>query len=179
MAIHWSATRSLYNSGNTGTGTFGSAVTLATAGTNDGFAGVAFAPQAPAITPVVSISSSTTAGSPQTITVTATYASGPNMGLTDTSYTGTVSFSSSDAQAILPANYTFTGANNGVEIFTNGVTLKTAGSQTVTATDTSASGSSTGTVAVSAGSVSQFVVSAPPGVAAGIAFSVTVSAEDQ
>ena len=35
----------------------------------------------------------------------------------------------------MPANYTFTAADNGVHTFT-GLTLKTAGSQTVTATDT-------------------------------------------
>ena len=142
-----------YTSGDSGIGTFGTAVTLATAGTDDTFAGVAFAPQAVAITPVVTISPSTTAGSPQTITVTATYASGPDMGDPDTSYTGTVSFSSSDsnAQVVLPGTYTFVSGDNGQHIFTNGVTLITAGSQTVTATDTSTGATSTGTVAVVGG----------------------------
>ena len=56
-----------------------------------------------------------------------------------TSYTGAISFSSSDPQAVLPASYRFTsgsGLDNGIHTFTNGVTLKTAGSQSVTATDT-------------------------------------------
>ena len=44
-----------YNSGDSGTGTFGSPVTLATAGTDDTFAGVAFAPQAADDHPVVTI----------------------------------------------------------------------------------------------------------------------------
>src|SRR5262249_55259118 len=50
------------------------------------------------------------------------------------SYTGTVHFTSSDPQAVLPANYTFVAADMGTHTFT--VTLKTAGSQTITATDT-------------------------------------------
>ncbi len=48
-----------------------------------------------------------------------------------TSYSGTVHFTSSDAQATLPANATLTG---GMGTFS--ATLKTAGSQTITATDT-------------------------------------------
>jgi hypothetical protein len=50
-----------------------------------------------------------------------------------TGYTGTVHFTSSSA-ATLPADYTFTPADQGVHTFC--VTLRTAGSQTVTATDT-------------------------------------------
>ena len=54
-----------YNSGNSGTGTFGTPTTLATAGADYGFAGVALAPQAPNVDLVVSSSSgSTTAGTP-------------------------------------------------------------------------------------------------------------------
>src|SRR5262249_34011481 len=51
-----------------------------------------------------------------------------------TSYTGTAQFTSSDASAILPPNYTFTAADQGMRAFT--VTLQTAGTQTVTVTDT-------------------------------------------
>src|SRR5205814_2304370 len=51
-------------------------------------------------------------------------------------YTGTMHFSSTDSQAVLPADYAFTAADQGVHIFTNGVTLKTAGSQTVTGNGT-------------------------------------------
>src|SRR5262249_18138591 len=57
-------------------------------------------------------------------------------GNTDTGYTGTVHFTSSDNQAILPSSYSFVGGDSGVHTFTNGVTLKTAGSQTITGTDT-------------------------------------------
>lgn len=39
----------------------------------------------------------------------------------------TVTFTSNDAQAVLPANYTFLAGDNGVHTFNNAVTLKTAG----------------------------------------------------
>jgi Ca2+-binding RTX toxin-like protein len=54
-----------------------------------------------------------------------------------TGYAGTVHFSTSSVAATLPADYTFTAADQGVSTFS--VTLRTAGSQTVTATDTHAS----------------------------------------
>ena len=76
----------------------------------------------------------TTAGTALSATVTALKSDGTK----DTGYTGTVHFTSSDAQAALPADYTFTtgsGGDNGHHTFTSGVTLKTAGSQTVIATD--------------------------------------------
>jgi hypothetical protein len=49
-------------------------------------------------------------------------------------HTCTTGHPSSDAQAVLPANYTF--VNSGVHVFTNGLTLKTTGEQSFTATDT-------------------------------------------
>ncbi len=51
-----------------------------------------------------------------------------------TGYTGTIHFTSSDAGATLPANYTFTAANGGNQSFS--ATLKTGGTQTITAADT-------------------------------------------
>ena len=96
-----------------------------------------------------------------------------------TGYTGTVHFTSTDGQAVLPANYTFTGGDAGVK--TVSVTLKTAGSKTVTATDT-VTGTITGTsgsVNVSAASISKLVVSAPGTATAGTAFNnLTVTAQD-
>ncbi|RYZ38838.1 MAG: hypothetical protein EOO71_22365 [Myxococcaceae bacterium] len=50
-------------------------------------------------------------------------------------YTGTVHFTSSDAQAVLPADTTFTAADRGQKVFT-GLVFKTAGTQSLTATDT-------------------------------------------
>jgi hypothetical protein len=55
-----------------------------------------------------------------------------------TDYTGTVHFTSSDASATLPADYTFTAADGGAHDFP--ITLRAAGSQTVTGTDTHAPG---------------------------------------
>src|SRR2546423_8620730 len=89
---------------------------------------------------------STTAGNAFNVTVTALDA----YGNTDTGYTGTVTFTSGDGQAVLPANYTFVGGDAGVHTFTNGVTLKSAGSQTVTgtATVTSSITGTSGTITV-------------------------------
>ncbi len=75
--------------------------------------------------------SPSTAGTPGSITVTAL----DQNGLPATGYTGTVHLTSSDAQAILPADYTFTAADHGTHTF-NGITLKTAGNQAITVTDT-------------------------------------------
>ena len=49
-------------------------------------------------------------------------------------YTGTVHFSTSDPQAILPADYTFTAADLGMHVFFP--VLKTAGTQTLSVADT-------------------------------------------
>ncbi|MCU1281296.1 MAG: Fibronectin type domain protein [bacterium] len=55
-----------------------------------------------------------------------------------TGYTGTVNFTSTDAAAVLPAAYTFTGTDAGAHDFM--VTLNTNGMQTLTVTDASDSG---------------------------------------
>ncbi len=116
-----------------------------------------------------------TAGTSFSLMVTAQNSSGA----TDTSYTGTVQFTSSDVQAGLPANFTFTAADAGTYTFT--VTLKTAGSQSITATDTTTS-AITGTlsgISVSPAPASQFVLSGLPSTTtAGVAQTVTVTAED-
>ena len=76
------------------------------------------------------------AGATNNVIVTAVGAGG----LRATEYTGTIRFTSSDDQAILPADYTFLPGDNGTKTFPAGVTLKTAGEQSVTATDTTSSG---------------------------------------
>jgi hypothetical protein len=53
-----------------------------------------------------------------------------------TGYRGTVHFTSSQRKTKLPANYTFTAADNGLHTFTNGVTFTKTGSATLTVTDT-------------------------------------------
>src|SRR5208337_4695106 len=112
-----------------------------------------------------------TAGTGETLTVTAE----DPYGNTDPSYTGTVQFTSSDAQAVLPANATLT---DGVGSFT--VTLKTAGTQSVTATDTvttSIAGTETG-IAVTPAAATPLAVAGAPGGTAGTGETLTVTAED-
>jgi hypothetical protein len=65
----------------------------------------------------------------------------------DTSFIGKVRFTSSDPQAVLPADYTFTTTDNGTQSF--GATLKGSGSQTITATDM-VNGAITGTATLAA-----------------------------
>jgi beta-glucanase (GH16 family)/regulation of enolase protein 1 (concanavalin A-like superfamily) len=136
------------------------------------FANLAVTP-APATHFALTAPATSTAGTPFTVTLTAV----DQYGNPALAYTGTVHFSSSDLQAGLPANYTFTAGDAGVHTFANGVTLKTAGAQTVTATDT---GSITGQagVTVSAAAATLFKIKAPASVTAGSAFSVTVTAYD-
>ena len=71
-----------------------------------------------------------TAGTADNFTVT----SQDILGATVTNYTGTIHFTSSDSQAVLPDNYTFVSNDNGIHSFS--ATLKTAGTQSITATDT-------------------------------------------
>jgi uncharacterized repeat protein (TIGR01451 family) len=78
---------------------------------------------------------------------TATVTAQDALGGTVTTYTGTVHFTSTDADATLPTDYTFVGGDAGVHNFS--VTLHTAGTWSVTATDTTTSsitGSETGIV---------------------------------
>src|SRR5207248_1828043 len=120
----------------------------------------------------VSAPSNATAGNSFNFTVTAQ----DQFNNTATSYGGTVHFTSSDGQAVLPADSTLT---NGTGTFS--ATLDTAGSQTITATDTNTS-SITGTsnsILVSAAAATHFTVSAPASATAGNAFSFTVTALDQ
>jgi hypothetical protein len=126
---------------------------------------------------VLSISgpSSYTAGAAQGFTVTAKSPSGG----TDTQYTGIVHFSSSDVQAGLPANYTFTAADAGVHTFS--ATLKTAGAQSITATDTvnqSVTGTQSGITVSPAAASSLTVAGFPASDTAGTAAYVSVTAYD-
>ncbi len=118
---------------------------------------------------------SAAAGAPFSITVAAK----DQNGKTVTGYTGTVHFTSTDDLAGLPANYTFTGADQGSRTFS--VTLKTAGSQTVAAKDTATptiAGSASVTVTAAATSRLAFTLfSAQQTVGAG--FGLILTAEDR
>ena len=115
----------------------------------------------------VSTPGSATAGSAFSATVTAQ----DQYNNTVTGHTGTIHFSSTDVQAVagtgLPANYTFTagaGQDNGVHTFTNGVTLKTAGSQTVSVNDTVQPGKTgtSGTITIAATTAAKLVFTTAP-----------------
>ncbi len=114
---------------------------------------------------------SLTAGTSGTFTITALNANGtPNTG-----YAGTVQISSSDPKAVLPGNLTISGGS-----VTFSVTLKTAGTQSVSAADVnnpSMAGSDTA-LTISPAAAANFVLSGPSSIAAGTAFSLTVTALD-
>ncbi len=97
------------------------------------------------------------------------------------SYAGTVHFASSDAQASLPADYTFTQADGGTHSFTGGATLRTAGSQSLSATDIANSaltGSANITVTSASATVLLLSGIANP-VTAGVASNADLTAKDQ
>ncbi len=95
-------------------------------------------------------------------------------------YTGTVHFTSSDAQAVLPADYTFTGRlTHGSHTFS--ATLKTAGEQSITATDTadgSITGSQTAITVTPAATTTLVVAGFTDPTTAGDSHSFTVTAKD-
>jgi hypothetical protein len=103
---------------------------------------------------VMALPSTTTAGVAQNFTVRAVN----SFGLTVTNYMGTVQFTSTDPQALLPLAYTFSAGDMGAHAFT--ATLKTAGTQTIAVTDNSGLTSS-GTVTVNPAAASTFAIALP------------------
>ena len=93
-----------------------------------------------------------TAGSPQSVTLTVT----DSFGNVITGYVGTVHFTSTDGQAVLPADYTFTTADQGKHTFQ--VTFKTTVAQSISATDTANSSSLKANANVSVTTSAQLVV---------------------
>jgi hypothetical protein len=118
--------------------------------------------------------STATAGDGQYVTVTVEDA----YGNTVTGYTGTVHFASSDHQATLPANYTFTAADAGSQFFM--VTLKTAGMQWIAAVDTTNVNliDTDGSIRVTPAAASRFNIKTPSSVQPGVAFSLTLTVDD-
>ncbi len=124
----------------------------------------------------VDVPANAPAGTPVGITITALDAGNA----IDNTYQGTVQFSSSDGDAALPPDHTFTtgsGGDNGV--FTTSVTLNTTGDQTVTATDTvdPITGTS-GTIGVH-GPLDHFSFDPIADPTAGAGFTVQATAEDE
>jgi hypothetical protein len=122
----------------------------------------------------VSAPASTVAGTPFNLTVTALNP----LGNKDANYTGKVHFSSSDGQAQLPSDYTFTTGDQGQHTFS--VTLKTAGSQTVMVKDTVTSSiAGTATITVTPAAAAKLSVAGfPSPVTAGSVHTFTVTALD-
>ncbi|RKX99614.1 MAG: hypothetical protein DRP55_07015, partial [Spirochaetes bacterium] len=100
-----------------------------------------------------------------------------------TDYTGTVTFTSSDATATLPANYTFTiggSGDNGQHTFTgSNFTLNTLGNQTITVSDTINTNVSvtTNVINVTSNAIDSFQLTAtnPANVVAGQPFELQVT----
>ncbi len=173
-----------FGTGDAGVHTFANGIILKTAGSQTvtatdtasltGSAAVAVSPAAASKVIVAGFPSPTTAGVAHSFTVTLE----DRYGNVASGYRGTVHFTSSDARAVLPANYTFTAADAGVHAFS--ATLKTAGTQSLTATDTTTA-SLTGTeggITVKPAAASKFLISAPSSVHAGVAFALTLTVED-
>src|SRR5690606_22625164 len=85
---------------------------------------------------VTGINDPHTAGAAQSPVVTAL----DIFGNVKTDYTGTITFSSSDGSATLPADYSFVLGDAGTHTFTNGVTLETTGDHYVRVNDGVAQG---------------------------------------
>jgi hypothetical protein len=120
--------------------------------------------------------SPTTAGVSQSFRVTAQ----DMFGNTTPSFADTVSFRSTDSQAVVSANYTFTSADLGVHTFST--TLKTAGSQSITAQDATNASVAPGSqisITVNPAAADRLQISGfPSSVIAGTANNFTVSAVD-
>jgi hypothetical protein len=124
---------------------------------------------------VFGFASPTTAGAASSFRVTATDMFGNRV----SSYRGTIHFTSSDLQGLLPADYTFTAADNGTHTFM--ATLRTAGFQTITATDTVTSsviGTQKHINVGSAAAVTLLVSGFPATIAAGMPGMLKVTALD-
>jgi hypothetical protein len=119
----------------------------------------------------VTAPASATAGTAFNFTVTALDASNRMA----TNYSGTVHFTSTDGQAVLPANSMLT---NGMGTFS--ATLKSAGSQSITAIDTVTASitSTSSSINVAPGTASHFSVTAPGTANVGVAFNIAVTALD-
>ncbi len=123
---------------------------------------------------VTAAPATTTAGVAFTFTVTALDAANNTV----TGYVGTANFTANDPAAVLPANYTFLAADNGVKVGL-AATLKTAGVRSVTATDTvTVSITGTRSITVAAAAATNFLVTAPATATSGTAFNITVTARD-
>jgi hypothetical protein len=144
--------------------------------TNPAFASqstIGVSPGMPTVWVVSSVPTASTAGAPLTFTLSAMDAYGNGV-----TFIGTVHFSSSDAQAVLPPDYTFTAADAGTHTFT--ATLRTAGAQTLTLADTFFTAlTATASIAVSPAAAALVQIAGfPTTTTAGVAQAFTVTLRD-
>ncbi|MEX2457196.1 MAG: YDG domain-containing protein [Balneolaceae bacterium] len=126
---------------------------------------------------VTGISDPTQAGDENDVTITAI----DTEGNIKTDYPGTITFSSSDEAADLPADYTFTEGDEGVITLTGGVALKTAGEQWVEVEDND-DDTKTGRqeeITVTPDDASQIAISTIGEQTVGIAFGTTFTIQDE
>ena len=119
----------------------------------------------------VTAASSTTAGSPFAVTVTALDASGNVV----TGFQGTVGISG--ALGTQPTSYTFSAADLGVHSIANAATIFTAGTQNFSVTSPFLPDAS-GTIQVTAAAAAKLTITAPTTVLAGVSTSITVAMTD-
>ncbi len=124
----------------------------------------------------VTAPTSSTAGIPVTLTLTAQDA----YGNTTPAYLGTAHFTSTDAKALLPGNYPFVAGDKGVHVFASAATCFTAGTRNLTATDTvTASITGQQAITVKAAAATAIVVSGYPSPdTAGTTHAIFVTAKD-
>jgi streptogramin lyase len=127
----------------------------------------------PASLAVSTVDTTKTAGSTFAVTVRALDANTMQV----VGYRGTVHFSSSDQQAGLPADYTFTSADQGVHTFI-GILLDTAGTDSITASDGTSQISGATSLQVQPGPAARLLMSTVPAIDAYHSFQVTVSVAD-
>jgi hypothetical protein len=92
-------------------------------------------------------------------------------------YTGTVTLTSSDMAAVLPASFTFSAGDNGRHTFQ--VTFNTVGGQTVTATDTNSVMGIGATLVQAAPVADHLIVHVPDNAPVGVPVNVTVVVVDK
>jgi streptogramin lyase len=174
-----------FNAADMGQHTF--TVTLRTAGSQSlavadlvsglvGSVNTTVGPAAAATLNVTGLAGNITSGSPASVTVTLL----DPFGNRATGYLGTVSFSSSDPRATLPANYAFQASDNGMHVFTSGVVFRQAGAQQLTVSDI-ANPALTGraTTTVNPGAPARIIVTRPiDRILPGVPFTVRACIQD-
>ena len=168
---------------NTGTGVISGTTTVAgsypvtlsatnSVGTGTAALTLTIQPGPPNTLTVAGLTAPVATGQPDAFTVTVT----DSYGNIATNYTGTVKFSSSDAQAGLPANYTFQAADNGTHSFS--ATFNTVGTQSLTATDAANASLTSTPPGIQAELLPPTIVSAATAAAtAGNSFSYTITTQ--